>query len=317
MQPDGWRWHHFTHEERTIRFGSVFPKGQTPDAVVVCLQGVREFTEKYYELAQWCVDRNLAFWMMDWVGQGGSSRYLSNPQKRHSAGFKADAEDFHSFILEYVHHACVHPDVGRIPMVMLAHSMGSNIGLRVMSRYPDLFACAAFTAPMMQIKATKYIPTFIGTPLTGLLRFIMGNAYVPGGHDWKKGTERARLTSDPQRKLIQDLWYEANPDLRCGDVTMGWLYHAYRSCLHVQKETFLKHITAPCLFGLPGQEDLVDNETVHKCARHIPHAQIIDYPGAYHEILIENDAVRDNFLNHFYSLVKEHVIDKPERLKQF
>ena len=104
-KPVGWRWHRFERNGRNIRFGSVFPKDSIPDAVVVCLQGVREFSEKYFEVAQWCLDHNLAFWTCDWVGQGKSTRLLQDSQKRHSHGFDNDIDDLHYFILQYIKHS--------------------------------------------------------------------------------------------------------------------------------------------------------------------------------------------------------------------
>ncbi len=155
-QPEGWRWHSFEHEGRKIRFGSVSPKDSIPDAVIVCLHGVREFSEKYFETARWCLDNNFAFWTCDWVGQGKSTRYLKNPQKRYNLSFNRDVEDLHAFIIGYIKHSSVHPDKGRIPMAMLAHSMGANIGMRYLAKYPDTFECAALTAPMIGIKAFRY-----------------------------------------------------------------------------------------------------------------------------------------------------------------
>ena len=142
-EPKGWRWHHFTRAtkgmERKIRFGSVFPQDNIPDAIVVCLPGLSEFGEKYFEVAQNCLDMNLAFWVLDWTGQGASSRYLKNTHKRHGGHFEEDVADLHKFIMDYIKHSSVHPDKGRIPMVMLAHSMGREYRLAIFTRSPRNF----------------------------------------------------------------------------------------------------------------------------------------------------------------------------------
>ncbi|MBL4804605.1 MAG: alpha/beta fold hydrolase, partial [Alphaproteobacteria bacterium] len=188
LEPEGWRWHNFKRPaaggDRKIRFGSVFPKDSVPDAVVVCLPGLSEFAEKYYETARTCLDHNLAFWTLDWYGQGGSERYLKNRQKRHGVSFDEDVEDFRYFITEYVKHACVHPDVGRIPLAMLGHSMGATIGLKYLQKYPDMFECAGFVAPLMGLERVKNIPIGALLPVSGALR-TMGKSYIAGGSDWK------------------------------------------------------------------------------------------------------------------------------------
>ncbi len=315
QQPEGWRWHNFERNGRKIRFGSVFPKDKTPDAIVVCLQGVREFSEKYFETANWCLSQNLAFWTLDWAGQGLSTRYLSDPQKRHSMGFKQDIEDLHYFIDEYIKHSSVSTDKGRIAMALLGHSMGANIGLRYLYHYPDTFECAAFTAPMTGIKVFRFIPQRLALIAAYFCNLIAGQKYIPGGNNWDKRTEKARLTKDPLRHQIEEIWCKKNPDLRCGDVTLGWVYNAQKSCLDLQKKH--RDILTPCLVAIAGHEDLVDNRISHKIMSGMADVQTIDYPGSYHEILMEQDDIRDNFLGHFYNLIKEKIIDRPETLKPF
>lgn len=317
LQPVGWRWHNFERTGRKIRFGSVFPQDSIPDAVVVCLQGVREFSEKYYETAHWCLENNLAFWTCDWAGQGQSMRYLKNPQKRHSHGFDADIEDLRYFIMEYIKHSSVHPDKGRIPMAMLAHSMGANIGLRYLQKYPDSFECAAFTSPMIGIKVFQYVPQRLALMTTSLLSAFMGKSYVPGGADWGKRRDHARLTHDPIRKNIHQAWCESNPALQCGDVTFGWLNAAQKSCIALQSPSIHNEISKACLFGIPAHEDLVDNKIAEKVIAGIHNAKIIEYPNAAHEVLMEKNIIRDNFLKHFYTLIKENIINRPETLKPF
>ncbi len=315
--PEGWRWHSFEREGRHIRFGSVFPKDSIPDAVVVCLQGVREFSEKYFEVAQWCLEHNLAFWTCDWAGQGKSTRFLKNPQKRHSHGFDADIEDLQYFILEYIKHSSVHPDKGRIPLALLAHSMGAHTAMRYMCKYPSTFECAALSAPMIGIKAFAPYPQKLLLGVSALCKLFAGSRYVPTGNDWGKRIERARLSSDPVRENIDNLWCEHDPELQCGDVTFRWVHEAQLSCIALKKSMQKFPIETPCLFGLPGKEDLVDNDLALSVIAKMPNAKVMDYPEAYHELLMEKDEFRNNFLGYFYELVQETIIDRPETLKPF
>ena len=316
-EPEGWRWHSFEREGRKIRFGSAFPKDSIPDAVVVCLQGAREFTEKYYETAHWCLENNLAFWTCDWVGQGKSSRLLSNPQKLHSDGFDKHVEDLQYFILQYIKHSSVHPDKGRIPMALLAHSMGAHIGMHHLCKYPNTFECAAFSAPMIGIKLLRQYPQYLTLGAAALCKALMGKSYVPRGNDWGKRRESARLSRDPKRSEIHNAWCDHDPELQCGDVTYGWVYEAHRSCIALKQSISKNDITTPCFFGIPQQEDLVDNKLAENVIGKMPNAKLLEYPDAYHEILMETDTVRDDFLNHFYELIEQTIIDRPETLKPF
>tara|TARA_B100000282_G_scaffold106594_1_gene75686 strand:- start:322 stop:1332 length:1011 start_codon:yes stop_codon:yes gene_type:complete len=321
QEPEGWRWHSFKRNEREIRFGSVFPKDKVPDAVVIGLGGLSEFAEKYFEIAHWCLEHNLAFWIMDWYGQGRSGRYLDNPHKRHAVDFDEDVEDLHYFYMEYVKHACVHPDVGRIPVAMLAHSMGGNIGLRFLHKYPDIFECAAFSAPMFGVKALSVIPKPLRLLATSSLNRLAGESYAYGHAEWREDSRPAPgddlFSTDPFRGAIHNAWCLADPELQVGHVTYGWVHHAAQSCDYIQRVKFLKSIQTHCLIGMAGDEHFVDNAAVQHGAKTLENAKLIEYPKAKHELLMEKNEIRDDFLNHFYILIKENIIERPEALKPF
>jgi lysophospholipase len=318
-QPVGWRWHGFERVKgRYVRFGSVSPKNSIPDAVVVCLPGVREFSEKYFELAQWCLDHNLSFWIIDWAGQGKSTRLIkADPDKRHSHGFHEDVEDLRYFVKEYIKHSSVHPDVGRIPMAMIGHGAGAHIGLHYLASGAEGFECACFNAPLFGFKIFEKMPQSLGLAIASLCSFFAGTRYVPKGNNWEKRKEHANLTSDKARGNVERIWAEHIPELRCGDVTCRWIYEAQRSCMQLKKAIKKAPPSIPCLFSIPDKAGLIDNSLTHKVAGYMPDARMIDYPESGHEIFMENDEIRDNFLGHFYALVKETIIDRPETLKPF
>lgn len=318
-QPEGWRWHGFERiKGRYIRFGAVSPSDNIPDAVVVCLPGVREFSEKYFEMARWCLDHNLAFWILDWAGQGKSARLLkSNPQKRHSHGFDEDVEDLRYFIREYIKHSSVHPDKGRIPLAIIGHSTGAHIGLHYLAKNPEGVECACFTAPLFGLKVFEKIPQKLGLIISSVYSLLFGSRYVPKGSDWENRTEYADLTSDKERGAVERLWAEHVPELRVGDVTYRWIYEAQRSCMRLAALIKKEPMGLPCLFAFSGKDVLVDNALAQRVLGSLPGAKVMDYLGSGHEIIMENDEIRGNFLEHFYGLVKETIIDRPETLKPF
>lgn len=322
--PPNWRWHGFTRNGRKIRFGTASPKDSIPDAVVVCLPGLGEFGEKYFETARDCLEKNLAFWVIDWMGQGKSGRYLKNPHKRHAADFQADVDDLHYLITEYIRPSSVHPEKGRIPLAMLAHSMGANIGLHYLLRHPGAFECAAFSAPMFGIKPLALLPRCLSRLATGFMRMLAPGAYLRqngGDGNWDPATRPAEgpeaLSSDPDRAAIHMTWMENDSALRIGNITYGWLHHAHVSCLRLEDKKRLRRMETPCLIALAGNEKLVDNKKARKLAAGLPRAKILELPAARHEILMETDEIRDLFLRHFYELVKENIVDRPETLKPF
>lgn len=316
--PDGWRWHEFEYKGGTLRFGTVSPKDTIPDAIVIGLQGLSEFGEKYAEVAHDLLRRNLAFWMMDWRGQGGSGRYLANRSMRHSNGFDHDLDDLHYFLQEYVRHAAVHPDVGRVPLVMLAHSMGGNLGFRYLQAHPDAFACAAFSAPMIGIRSPmQCLPLRVQGAISAIFAVAARERYAIGSKDWVPLSQKKEfeiLTSDPARMQVADILAHRDPKLQIGGITNGWLNAALRSCIDLDSSK--QTIRTPFMIALAGQESLVSNAAARQFAdrQPAPH-EIFEIPGSKHEILMEVDSCRDAFFAGFDRLL--HSVDIKNRLTPF
>ena len=119
------------------------------------------------------------------------------------------------------------------------------------------------------------------------------------------------------RGAVHNLWCEANPQLKIGDATYGWLKHAQKSCAFLQSSAGCATIETPCFFGLAENEHLVDNALARKVIHNMKNAQFVDIPWGHHEILMDVDEVRQVFLDGFMKLVKVSILDRPETLKPF
>jgi lysophospholipase len=319
-EPKGWRWHHFKNARgKKLRFGTAYPDSRIPNAVVVILLGRNEYAEKYFEISRDLLAKNLSVWILEWQGQGLSDRFLpKTPERCHSPAFTQHVEDLHDFILEYVKHACVHPDVGRIPMVMLAQSMGANIGLRYLHDHPGMFESAVLCAPMLGVPAINNV--FAAPLIARAMSAVSPGLYAFGQRDWAaavEGDPTTIYTSDPKRRAIYDLWLKDNPSLRLGGVTFGWVNSVITSCRFLQDPEILKAIKTPCLVAVAGKENLVDNNAIRAAAGHMPAARVLELPESGHEIMMERDEIRNQLLDGLMKLIKETIIDRPESLKTF
>ena len=117
-----------------------------PRRGTVCLFGGRaEFIEKYFEVIADLRRRGFAVATMDWRGQGGSQRMLSNPRKGHVRGFWEYDRDLIRFMKDIVLPDCPPPFIG------LGHSMGGNILLRNATMPGLWFERIVLSAPMIAI----------------------------------------------------------------------------------------------------------------------------------------------------------------------
>lgn len=296
LAPPGWHWHSLKNKDgKYLRFGTVAPANLPPSVHIILLPGRAEFAEKYFELARDLLQKNCAVWIMEWQGQGLSDRPIPrHPERGHSQDFIHHVNDLHAFITKTV--------PGDAPRIMLAHSMGANIGLRYLHAHPGIFAAAALTAPLFGIPAVDDIPA--APVILHLLSRLAGKSYAPGQHDWSPGEDDTYcLTSDPSRAAAALAWLTENPPLRVGGVTCGWLDRALASCHLLKDPETLHAIHIPCLIALAGREQLVDNLATRKAITALPHAKILEFPGAGHEILMESDEIRTNFLDAFFSFI--------------
>ena len=323
LPPKGWRTHSFTNPEtgHKIHYGSVFPQdGGPPSAVIVCLGGLSEFSEKYYELAHDMLARGYAFWFIDWHYQGRSGRLTGTPQRRHSDGFEADVSDLHKLVSDYIKPSSVHPDRGRIPMIMIGHSMGAHIGLLFLKHYPQFFVGAAFSAPFFGIYNFTWPMRLLATLIAPLVPMV-GRLYVFGGHDWRESSRKSDgsdiFSHDIMRDTLHNLWSKSDPDLRVGSVTFGWVIKALKSCAAITVPRFLDNVKIPVLLALASEDRIVDNKAIRVTAARLPNATLLEIEGAHHEILMEDDVYREQFLTAFDKMVKQHKLASEDNIKPF
>ncbi len=323
LTPTGWRTHSFVNAEtgHKILYGSVYPQSDMPpSAIIVCLGGLSEFMEKYYELAHDMLDRGYAFWIIDWHYQGRSGRLPKYPQRRHSDGFDKDVSDLYKLVSDYIKPAAVHPDRGRIPMIMIGHSMGANIGLRFLAAHPSYFAGAAFTCPLLGIYRFSWKLNLLATVLTPFM-FLIGKKYIFGGKDWSEKSRMSngtdKFSTDPARDAIHNYWSKSDSALQIGSPTFEWVIQALKSCAFLKKPGVLESIDIPVLIAIAGKDQIVDNNAIREQQKRLSKSTLIELDGANHEILMESDEYRGAFLKAFDKMVEQNKIASIENLKPF
>ena len=162
----------------------------------VCVFGGRgEFIEKYFETVSELRKRGFAVAIMDWRGQGLSSRQLPDPRKGHVGSFSEYEIDLETFMQQVVLPDCPQPHFA------LAHSMGGAVVLRAAHSGKRWFERAVLVAPMIDFPRVH-----IARPLrilVGVLRRVgFGTISITGGNLDRIRTsdfDGNPLTSDPSR----------------------------------------------------------------------------------------------------------------------
>ncbi|HMH73839.1 MAG TPA: alpha/beta hydrolase, partial [Bradyrhizobium sp.] len=133
-----------TPDGAELRFARWAPPAGRKGTVCV-FTGRGEQIEKYFETVRDLRDRGFAVAMIDWRGQGHSSRRLRDPRKGYVRDFSDFEVDVETFVQQVVLPDCPPPHFA------LAHSMGGAVMLRVAHAGKRWFDRMVLTAPMIDL----------------------------------------------------------------------------------------------------------------------------------------------------------------------
>lgn len=302
-EPASFTWGTFKDADgANIRYGSLQPQG-APKGTIVLVSGFRELTEKYFEVIRDLTDRGFAVWMMDWRGQGGSDRYLPNPQKMYSLGYDKNIATLDQFTQQIVKKSDG-------PLLLMGHSMGAHIGLRYLKEHDGVFDSAIFSSPMCDI-LTPGFPRAVAEKLADAARLghFLGS-YTPGAGDWnpkEEPFEGNKLTHDRTRFGVMPEIFKNNPAMRMGAQTYGWVRAAFKSIKVLNEENYLKAIKTPVLMGIAGEDQVVKADASRRAATLIPNCRVIEFKEAKHELWMEEDKLRNAWLASVEKFLDERV----------
>ncbi|MEI9965098.1 MAG: alpha/beta hydrolase [Caulobacteraceae bacterium] len=265
---------------------ALFPPPGAARGGVVLSPGRTEPIEKYFETVGDLTGRGFAVLAHDWRGQGLSRRLLADPLRGHAAGVDDFLDDYATLLDRFE---------ARLPKpwIMLGHSMGGCLNLLSLVRGEARFAGALLSAPMLAV-ATGQIPTLIARGLSSLMLRLghaasyIGAATDPLADHFAAGT----LTHDRARYDRYKAQLNACPALALGGPTWGWLQFAFEAQARLAAPGALERVRIPVALVAAGADRLVINAATRAAAARLADARYVEIPGAYHEVLMETDAVR-------------------------
>jgi len=274
----------------------------------VCIfPGRAEFIEKYFEVVGELRRRGFAVAVLDWRGQGGSSRLTRNPLKGHIDDFAEYEEDLSQFMK-----AVVLPDCPA-PYYALGHSMAAMVLFRAAIKRGCWFTRLVMTAPMVKIAGLPLPQGLCGQLADGLTMFGFGKRAVPGDkakYRQDQPFEGNTLTSDRERFMRNFSVLQAAPGLAIGAPTIGWLKAAIDSIERVGDEKFAPRIRVPVLMLAASDDQVVVPEAIEELAVRLRAGSQIVLRGSRHEILQERDAIREQFWAAFDAFVPGVAMSK-------
>jgi lysophospholipase len=277
-----------------LRFALWEPTRPPKRGTVCVFQGRGEFIEKYFEVVADLRRRGFTVATMDWRGQGGSERALSNPHKGHVRSFSEFDQDLAHFMREIVLPDC------QPPYIALAHSMGGNILLRNASLSGSWFSRMVLSAPMIDIAEARLGASHGTSRLYAevLAGIGLGSLYVRRGSDRPVELdpfEGNPLTTDRERYERNRSVLQAAPALGLGSPTVGWLRAALRSIARLTAPQYPLRVQVPLLLFAAGMDTVVSTQAIEEFALRLKVGTHVLIPQARHELLQETDELRQRF----------------------
>ena len=273
----------------------------------VCIfPGRNEFIEKYFEVVGELRRRGFAVAVLDWRGQGGSSRLTRSPMKGHVRNFSDYEEDIAHFMKGVVLPDCP------APYFALAHSMAATVLFNVATKRGCWFSRMVMTAPMVKLMGLPMPQGLCARVVDGMTLLGFGKQAVPSKKDyWLSDTfEGNLLTSDRERFFRNVAVLQAAPGLAVGPPTIGWLHAAFEAMAELGDEKYAPRIRVPALMVAAGDDQIVSSKAIEDLASRLRAGSQIVLRGARHEILHERDSIREQFWAAFDAFVPGVALSK-------
>jgi lysophospholipase len=287
-----------TPDGAELRFARWAPPAGRKGTVCV-FTGRSEQIEKYFETVRDLRDRGFAVAMIDWRGQGYSSRRLRDPRKGYVRDFTDYEVDVETFVQQVVLPDCPPP------FFALAHSMGGTVMLRLAHAGKHWFDRMVLSAPMIDLPGRR-----TSLPARMLLRTLrllgQGGRYIPGGSDKLTGAEgfiNNPLTSDPVRYARNAAILEEDSRLGIAAPTIAWADAAFKAMHTFKGAHYPSEIRQPILMLAASSDTIVSTAAIEEFAYHLRAGSHLVIAGSKHEILQEQDRYRAQFWAAFDAFV--------------
>ena len=266
---------------------------------ILLFPGRTEYIEKYAPIARRLNAAGYTVIAIDWRGQGLSDRLQGDPRPGHVGEFA----DYQRDVVEMVVAA---GDLGLPqPWHLLAHSMGGCIGLAAL--HADLpVASAVFSAPMWGINLHQ-MPHRIATGITAMAsRLGFEGRSTPGTGaggtyfvDEAFSTNLLTCNVEEWCRLLREAaeW----PDLTIGGASYRWLGRALAECSRLAA---LPSPALPMLVSLGSDEKIVSQAAIRDRADRWDGAELLQFEGVRHEVMMCLPDQRDRFLDAALTLIE-------------
>jgi lysophospholipase len=282
-----------------LRFAR-WPSRRRALGTVCLMEGRSESIERYYETIADLRRRGFVVAIFDWRGQGASDRRLRNRHKGHIDSFAEYDRDLDAFIEQVLLPDCPPP------YYALAHSTGGLVCLRAAHDGRARFNRMVLSAPLI-----AFGPGRPRQPTACRIAAAMTAAGLGeiDAHGRARETidripfEGNGLTSDPRRFQRNLAIQRRLPQVSIGGPTYGWIFAACQAMQEASDPDFGPATRVPTLIVAGALDTVISVAALESFAREMRAGAAVVIAGGHHELLMERDAIREQFWAAFDAFV--------------
>jgi lysophospholipase len=205
--PEGWAWGLVQIPGHPpVRYGVSSPDGVRPRGQVLILVGFGESAEAWFETVRALNAEHYVVWVMDGVGQGGSGRYGAARDVAYAPDLGVEVQAVAALTRLAGEPPLVIAQTTAAPTALLAVAGGAEAKGIVLS-------APVLDAAEPPVSAGRAVPT-----AAGFDRVRLGALRAAGQPRWRRPEDIAA-----GRMGVIASWQVANPDLRFGGASWGWI----------------------------------------------------------------------------------------------
>jgi lysophospholipase len=200
------------------------------------------------------------------------------------------------------------------PHYALAHSTGGLICLRAAYSGRARFTRIVTTAPLAGLGPMRLSQANAHRLAAVLTALGFGELYAPGS----KGTSLEEipfagnpLTGDAVRFAREKEIVTSTPEIAIGPPTIGWVYAACRAMQEATDPDFGPSIRIPVLIVAAALDKIVSVRAIEMLAAELRAGAQVIIAGSQHEILMERDAIREQFWAAFDAFIPGSRVNEP------
>lgn len=268
---------------------------------ILMIHGFCEFFGKYHEVFYRFYQEGYSVFFLELRGHGKSGNVNEYEDRRVSVGsFEEYVQDV-SVMYEYMSSICKDEK-----KMLFAHSMGGGISTLYMEKYPDDFACAVLSSPMIAINYGT-IPTQI-IDLAGVYANVkrLDDDYAPGQSGWtgKYGYNESSST-DEERYAYQFNLRLKDSAYQTWGATWRWAKAARAACIKMMKNA--GKLKTPILLFQAEYDSMVQNAAQNLLKKKTRCVTIVKVKNSKHEIFSTPDVIFEKYLKDIFDFYAIHA----------